>query len=414
MRNILSVFLFILLPIHSNAFSHKVMSDNIESLQVWAGINMMSLPVIGLNSGDVINIAFDDLTHVAHRYTYSITHCEADWSESEELFASDYIEGFQNGLTIDDYEESINTNVLYTHYHLKIPNDRCRIKMSGNYRLDVIDDDTRDTMFSARFMVTEKIVMIDSQIVYNTDIDVRKAHQQMELGVSYPNSLMVNDARRQFKVAVVQNRRWDDVRWCPDAPILRNGVMEWTHVKNLIFPAGNEYHKFEILDPHRNSMGVEQVTWDGEMFNIHLYHDYPRKAYVYDEDVNGGYVIRNSDNIDVNTTSDYVLVHFYYDSPRLNGDLYVDGQWAMPQFGDRYLMEYDEEGKCYHVSVPMKLGYYNYQYLLLNSDVQGKGIPSLTRETEGDFYQTENAYSVFVYYRKQGDRTWRLVGVKER
>ncbi len=53
----------------------------------------------------------------------------------------------------------------------------------------------------------------------------------------------------------------------------------------------------------------------------------------------------------------------------------------------------------------MKLGYYSYQYLMVDTDGKPKMLP-----IEGSFYQTENSYQALVYYREQGGRTDRLVG----
>lgn len=412
----LSLLLFLLCSSHVSAQRHVIMNDRISTLQVVAGDEWMSLPCIQLGGDKVINISFDDLTHTYHRYTYTITHCETDWTESTELFTSDYISGFSSDITIDDYEESINTNTLYLHYSLQIPNDQCQIKMSGNYRLDVLDDETRDTMFTARFYVYEPLVGISADILDNTDIDIRSCHQQLSFQINYPNSLGVTDARSQFRVAVMQNRREDDMVWCPPAPILRQGVAEWSHVRQLIFPAGNEYHKFEFLDPHRNSMGVDSVRWDGECYHAYLFHDYPRRAYVYDQDANGAFYVRNSDNIDNDFTTDYVMVHFALDTPRLPGDVYLDGQWTNNSLSDAYRMDYDEEHSCYHIALPLKYGYYSYQYLLVDEEPSSPSqvMPSLTRLTEGDFFQTENKYNILVYFRPNGGRTWRLVGVGER
>lgn len=393
------------------AQNHTIYNERIASLQVVAGTDWLQPPIISLNDGKVINISFDDLTHVYHRYTYTITHCESDWSKSEELFVSDYIAGFQDAITIDDCEESINTNQLYTHYKLQIPNDECRLRISGNYRLDVIDDETRDTMFTARFMVVEPLVNTSITINTNTDIDIRKKHQQVDVRIDYPNTLKVTDPRRQFKVKVLQNDCTYNMTECPPAPILMNNGMQWTHTRDLIFDAGNEYHKFEILDVHRNSLNVEYVRWDETWYNIHLYHDIPRPSYVYDEDANGSFILRNSDNtIDSDVISEYVKVHFYLDTPKLDGDVYVDGKWAINSLSEQYRMEYDEEQKCYHLEVPLKLGYYSYQYLYVPQDT---GIPVIC-PTEGNFYETENNYTVYTYYRPNGERTDRLVGVNSK
>ena len=289
--------------------------------------------------------------------------------------------------------------------------------ISGNYQLDIVDDDTRAIVATVRFMVAEDVVKISRNVLTDTDLDVRDHHQQIALRVDYPSTLKANSPRDQFRVLVMQNHRSDNQVWCPPAPIVRPGTMEWTHCKELIFPAGNEFHKFEILDVHRNSMGVDHIDWDGEWYNVHLFHDYPRRAYVYDEDADGAFFIRNSDNSESAITSEYVKVNFYLDTPRLEGDVYVDGKWTYNGLSEKYLMEYDESGKYYHAEIPLKYGYYSYQYLNIHPGATQPPTRttqhlSPTRSTEGDFYQTENRYLTLVYYRDNGDRFWRLVGAE--
>lgn len=403
-----------LLQMSAFAQQHEIRSENIASLQVVSGTDWMGDAVLRLGSTDRLTVAFDDLTHQYHRYVYSLTHCEPDWTPTEGLFTSDFISGFQDDITIDNYQESINTNQLYTHYTLRIPNSSCAPKISGNYRLDIIDDETKDTVVTARFMVAENVANISTAILTDTDIDVRKSHQQVNLRVDYPQTLKVSNPRDQFQVLVMQNHRSDNQVWCPPAPIVRPGMMEWTHCKDLIFPAGNEFHKFEVLDVHRTSMGVDRIDWDGEWYNVHLFHDYPRRAYVYDEDADGAFYLRNSDNRENDITSEYVKVNFYLDTPRLEGDVYVDGKWTYNGLSEKYLMKYDESGKYYHAEIPLKYGYYSYQYLNIPSDTQHPSpiTYSATRLTEGDYFQTENRYLTLVYYRGNGDRFWRLLGAK--
>ena len=400
----------LLLTMSAYAQQHEIRSENIASLQVVSGKDWLGDAVIRLGSSDRLTISFDDLTHQYHRYVYSLTHCEPDWTPTEGLYTSDYISGFQDGITIDNYQESINTNQLYNHYTLRIPNSSCAPKISGNYQLDIIDDDTKDVVATARFMVTENIANISTTILTDTDIDVRRSHQQLNLRLDYPPTLKATNPREQFRVLVMQNHRSDNQVWCPPAPVMRPGTLEWTHTKDLIFSAGNEFHKFEMLDVHRNSMGVESLQWDGEWYHAHLFHDYPRRAYVYDEDADGAFYIRNSDNIENDITSEYVKVNFYLDTPRLDGEVYVDGKWTYNGLSEKYLMEYDDENKWYHAEIPLKYGYYSYQYLNILPAYSQRLTP--TGETEGDFFQTENRYLVMAYYKGNGDRFWRLVGVK--
>ena len=85
---------------------------HIKTLQVIANDNRMMPPIIHLNTPEKVEISFDELTHEYHRYTYKITHCNADWTPSD-LFDTDYLQGFNDNV-IEDYENLLNTTMLYT------------------------------------------------------------------------------------------------------------------------------------------------------------------------------------------------------------------------------------------------------------------------------------------------------------
>lgn len=426
MYRIFAIISLIWCCVFLKAQRHIVFSDYVASLQVVAGDRWQEMPIIRLGGNEQVHISFDDLTHTYRRFTYTVTHLEADWTPSDGLFSSDYIDGFQDGLTIDDYQESINTLQQYTHYTFSLPNDRCRLTMSGNYRVDVIDDnDDGRKVLSAFFMVNEDRVPVLMGVTDNTDIDVRKSHQQVDVGVDY-TPLRATDARRQVKGYVLQNGRWDNARMLPLAPRISQKMLEWVHCKDLIYEAGNEYHKFEMLDIHRNSLNVENNAWDGEEWHTILWPDYKRPSYVYDESARGAFFLRNSDNIESETTSEYVNVHFLLQSEPLPYRLFVNGAWTNDRFLPRYEMHYDIDRKMYEAIVPLKYGYYSYQYLMLNDadiihgDVQyDERVGENTAEplippTEGSYYQTRNRYDALIYYRGTNDRADRLVGVGSR
>ena len=187
------------------AQNHEIYSDDISSLKVVADDRWLSLPIIDMNAGETVNISFDQLSHEYHRYTYKIEHCEADWSTTTSLFESDFIDGFYNGLVIDNVELSLNTAQLYTHYSLTIPNKDCRLKLSGNYRLTVMDDnDDSRPVLSVCFMLSERKMGSSLIVSSNTDIDTYRSHQQLSATISY-NGTTVNDPQRQLKAYILQN-----------------------------------------------------------------------------------------------------------------------------------------------------------------------------------------------------------------
>ena len=390
---------------------HNIIHNKrIASLQVVAGTDWLSMPITQLG-GNAINIDFDDMTHDYHRYTYKITHCDADWQESEGIFDTDYLQGFNGELTIDDNEQSFNTNHLYTHYHLTIPNENCRITMSGNYKLTVYDDNAEEgenTMFTACFMIVDPKIKVDLAYSSNTDIDNNRQHQQVRMTADYRN-IHVTAPGEQIKTVVLQNGRWDNAAVNAKPDYLSAEQMSWIHNRQLIFKGGNEYHKFETLATSHATMGIDEISWDGENYHAHVFADVPRPNYLYDEDANGAFYIRNSDNIENENTCDYMYVHFTLDSKqRYPGDIYLNGEWTYNRFLPEYKMEYNEKKRRYEAAILLKQGYYSYQYLMESSDATMKTSPS-----EGNFYQTENKYQALVYYRGQGDRTDQLVGYQE-
>ena len=388
---------------------NRILNPDIASLQVVAGNNWLSMPVIGLGEGVPVNIAFDDLTHEYRRYAYKVEHCNADWSTSGDLFVSDYIDGFNADNVIEHVEQSINTNVLYTHYRFQIPNERCKLKMSGNYRVTIYDaNDDDKAVAECCFMVVEPRMGIKLSVDANTDKGINSRWQQVAMEVKYGGGLSVTDVQRQIYTVVMQNGRWDNAVVNAKPQFVMGDGLRWSHNAQLVFEAGNEYRKFEMLDVRHANMGVEKIDWDGKAYHAYLWPDEPRGSYVFDEDANGAFYIRNSDNRENNSTSEYVHVHFTLRSPRLEGGVFVNGVWTNDQLAAPYKMRYDEGAQCYRLSLLLKQGYYSYQYVWQLPNGQIATVPS-----EGSFYQTENRYQALVYYRKMGERADRLVGFAE-
>ena len=404
MKKALAILLF-LLPMTLSA-EDRIYDSQIKSLQTVVNQDWLSPTIMRLYGNDHLHVSFDELSHDYHRYIYRLEHCEADWSSSEELFDTDWLEGFNDNV-IEDFEHSINTTVAYTHYQLTIPNDRCRLKMSGNYRLHVIDEDQGNEILTVEFMITEQAMNLSMAISTNTDIDTNLSHQQVSFGLKY-GSLSVTDPQEQLQTVVMQNNREDNWRWNVRPSAVSQNGLEWKHRKELIFDGGNEYRKFEVLDPSHPTMGIDRISWDGEYFQAFPFISEPRPNYLYDEDADGSFYIRNSDNRENDITSDYVWVNYRLKSPYMTeGCIVIDGRWTTED-PETYVMEYDEASKLYTTSILQKLGYYSYQYLWVTDDGMTHPLSS-----EGNFYQTENRYQVLVYYKGVGERTWRLVAFSQ-
>lgn len=252
---------------------------------------------------------------------------------------------------------------------------------------------------------TEHSMGVRLAITTQTDRTINDRHQQVDMQIDYGN-YTVSNPQRQIRTVVMQNRNWLDARWNSKPQYVMPDGLRWTHNQDYIFCAGNEYRKFEILSTDAASMGIDRISWDGKDYHVYPFATSPFLNYVYDEDADGAFLIRNSDNTDVNTTSDYVQTHFRLNVPApYPCRLYLDGDWTCNRLLPAYEMSYQPEGKYYEAVVPLKFGYYNYQFL--TADEHGK-LSSF--RVDSCHYQTENSYQALVYFRPQGGRTDRLVG----
>ena len=382
-----------------NAQHHTVMDESIRTLQVSVNGDKTLPPVITMGRSSTVDIEWDQLSHTYHRYTYHLQYCDRMWEPADELFESDWLAGI-NDLPVEDYRTSFNTSQLYTHYHLSLPNKDVSMRLSGNYKVEIREDD--ECVIEVQLCVAEKAMPLSVQCSPNTDIDFQKNHQQLTIGVNY-NGIKVVDPDDQLYMRVVQNRRWDE-RVEDVHPNIRKATgMEFTHQRALIFEGGNEFHKFELLDVHKPGMGIDYMRWYDPWWHVTLNETHPARAYVSDEDVNGAFYIRRNWDEDNDIMAEYVLVHFILRTTPLynGGNVYVSGQWTQGEKSERYRMDYDEELGIYEKAILMKQGYYNYEYIQDNGS---------TSRTMGSFYQTENEYQILLYYREQGGRSDRLVG----
>lgn len=402
---LLLAFLLTLLPLRAQQ-NQIYDTENFRSLQVIAGRDALLPPVIGANKVTHLNIGFDEMSHDYRRLRYHIDHCEADWTVSEEIFESDYLVGLNDQL-IEENEKSFNTVQIYTHYSLTLPNEETRLLLSGNYRVTVYDEDDEDTpLLKAEFCIVDQKVGLSTTVSGNTDIDFQQQHQQLSIDLRY-GSLRVSDPNRDLKVFVTQNRRQDLKRQVrPD--MQNNTGIQFNHQRNLIFPGGNECHRFEILDVRRVNLGVDNMRWYEPYYHATLNEEFPTRHYSLEHDQNGAYAIRNSDDEDNDTQSEYLFVHFRLKTPPIAGaPIYVHGNWVNNWPSDEYKMEYDAEVGEYHAAVLLKQGYYDYRFLQAEDGIGSSAL------TDGDFFQTRNDYQIWVYYKEPGDRYDRLVGFSE-
>lgn len=387
---------------------NEALMPEIKSLRVENLSQQWGLPIINLNSSDQLLISFDHLADEYQRFVYKIEHLTADFEASADLFESDFVENTAETEPIDSYAESMNTVTRYVHYELVFPNRKMRPLLSGNYRLIISldEDDGLKPAAYVYFAVLDNRAATGLSVTTNTDIDWNKEHQQVELRVNTSN-LEVRDAEREVRVVVMQNRRWDNAAIAPSPTYVTLNDMQWRHSPALIFEAGNEYRSFEMISTQYAGMGMERIRWHDPFYHATIFPDERRPNYLYNQDINGRYVVRTDDNTDAASESEYIWTHFTLNCEKIEGaHIFLNGDFTNDNLTPPFLMHYNAENECYEGTAYLKTGYYNYQYIAVPyGSTRGKTLP-----IEGNHYQTENEYDALVYYKRTGNRYWQLVG----
>lgn len=388
--------------------STRIFNSAFRTLKVCNPDNFMAPPVIRLNSGDRLVFSFDEIANDNSWLQYRLMHCNADWQPSR-LVEPEFLDGF-NIADVEDFAFSENTFVHFVNYRIEFPNAMMQPLVSGNYLLQVFNRDTPgDIILQARFMVAEDNAGIAGNASGRTDRGHNTEWQQLNLEVSL-DGLSGANPYQDIEISLLQNGSEQSRRLLHRPQRVNGSSLVYQHMPELIFPAGNEYRRFESISNGFPGMGVDSLRFGGSNYQVWLKKDEGRalRNYEFDRTQHGRFLVREYNATDSDLGADYITVHFMLDMPRLrDADIYVDGEMTHSRFDSSNRMVYDSDAHLYRLVMPLKQGAYNYRYVTMPAS--GNGTPS-TELTEGNKYETQNEYWVAVYYHPPGARADRLIG----
>ncbi|MFY9153997.1 MAG: DUF5103 domain-containing protein [Prolixibacteraceae bacterium] len=390
-------------------YQNSVYREEIKSVQLFRDKNELSNPVIDLGSDVQLVLKFDDLTEDAKNYSYTIIHCDADWNESY-LQQNEYLSGFPDN-PVQDYAMSFNTIVKYVNYQVRIPNDDCKLKISGNYALVIFEDNNRENLvLIQRFYVVEPLARITGQVKKATFDPFNGENQEVDFKI-YTENIKILNPREDVKVVLMQNRRSDNAVTNLKPSFIQNNLLDYDYSKENVFPGGNEFRYFDIRTNRYNGENVDNIKFIRPYYHVTLLPDAVRrnKKYSQYKEMNGNFVVESQDRVtDFDTECDYEFVHFFLSLPSqlTGGTVNVFGALTGWNANKSNEMTWDYGLAGYDLTLLLKQGYYNYQYVYVPEGSKKADAENL----EGTFFITENEYQIFAYYRDQASRYDRLIG----
>ena len=392
--------------------SDLVYDDNIQTVLLYRMGDQLTDPVIKLHSDDKLVLEFDDLSSESYNFRYTIIHCDKDWNTSD-LNPIDYIDGFSEG-DITNYAFSLNAIPAYIHYKLIFPNRDMNIKYSGNYIIKVYldNDDDENVILTRRFFVYEPLATVATDIpYYPKKLKYTKLKQQIDLTV-HLSDLFNQQADQRIRVFIRQNGRWDNmIRNLEPTAVLSN-KLEYNYPDGIVFDGGNQFRYFDMKSFYYQAPNIRKIISDKDGYEVILHTDYSRanKPYETYKDIHGMRFIKARNDQETNIEGEYATVDFSLKVPKFeNADVYIIGALNDWQLNSNNKMSYDSRYRMYTASMFLKQGYYNYQYAVLAHGEKKADVTLI----EGDNWETQNYYKVYVYYRNIVPEYDRLIGYHE-
>jgi hypothetical protein len=397
------LFLFLIPKGHAQV-EETIEPEYIRTIQFKGTSAQSRLPIIEL--GQKLQLSFDDIIGNEADYFYTIAHFNFDWTPSD-LSKGEYLDGFDD-VRIETYENSFNTLQLYSNYKLSIPNRETRaIKKSGNYLLRIFNDDG-EIVFSRKFMVLERVLSVGVEIKRSRIIKNIDQQQVVQFKINSPNLLLINP-KQNVKTLVLQNNNLKTAITNLKPLYTIGSELIYKYDQEAAFWGGNEFLSFDNKDLRSSTNGVRYVELN-ELYENFLFTNIDRsvRPYTYNPDINGNFQVRNlyaSQN--QNIEADYVLMHFNLQHYGSLGDkeIHIYGNFNNWTIDQTTYMRYNEKTDTYQNARLFKQGFYNYKYVMVNRDGSIEQGP-----ISGNFWETENQYTVLVYYRAPGSRFDRLLG----
>lgn len=392
----------------------------------------LGFPMVALNTNAQLILSFDDVSDEVQEYSYTITLMDKNWQPTD-LSVIEYLDGFELN-TIEEYDFSFKTQYNFTNHQLIIPNEDVQWTKSGNYLLEVFNEDlNRALVIRQRFIVFEQEVKIIPDIVRPAIASKTRTHQEIDFIVDH-EGFQIRSPKTEISATILQNERWDNAITNTPPAFLRAQSLAFDYQDKIVFPAGNEFRFLDIRSFRARRGNVAELNRNPpNVTEMYLQADQIRagRNFFSLTDLNGDFVIENVDfgnrtlntNIDsvyssrigYNSRSnefdlncDYADVYFFLDEdlPYTNKHVHILGEFNQWMPTNENKMEFSTETNGFIGKLLLKQGYYDYAYALVDPNTGTIDLESI----EGNVDETNNEYTILIYYSAFGQRYDRIIG----
>ena len=394
--------------LNSSALTQSINGFEVKSLNTYTTDNQTSLPV--LDGGNKLVIEFDVQGEYIPNMNIVFRFCDYGWSPTKNLFLlnQQYCTAY-----FLDFQELPIMVVDDARYHHKstYPDDRDQVNFpfSGKWRFYLTDTQDSSIVYaSGKFYVVKNY--IDIGVKLKRDELEDKSYWPVELAKSInitTDFYLPNEFYPSFvdKVEIIENQKIYN-------PIIidRNTntlfrFYKWDANRSFTFtardiPAGNEFRQVDLRNNNLFSTKDVRAQLDGLEYSRFFLNP-------LNKDLNGGKIYSDFED----EFSTYLNVTFSIRPPEeIYNDIFLVGAFNNWKISLDYKMK--ETGGIYSITVPLKRGIYDYQYVVadvINNEIVNPDWLVL----EGNTWLNSKEYDVFLYYNEQEKGGYeRIIGYK--
>ncbi|HOJ05953.1 MAG: DUF5103 domain-containing protein [Ignavibacteriota bacterium] len=384
------IFVLFLALSFSYSFPQEVV---IKSLKTFVQGAPDIIPVLS-KPGDRLVIEFDVKSDYPPNINILFKFCDRNWNPTNNIFLLN--QGNNTAYTLDYFSLPTTVEDAKYHYTNLFPdkNGYVSFPFSGKWRFFIVDSQDTSIVFAeGKFYALKNQVMLQSKAIRETLDD--KTYYPPQLGHTYwvTTEAQPKDDFFPFfidEVEIIVNHLLYNPIKVQRTSTDHNRVFEWDGGSKIKFIAkdvrpGNEYRQLNLMDVNIYNSKNVKAQFDGMEYSRFLLQSF--------KDNNGSFTLKYPKDM----YSTYMNVLFQIKPPQeVYGDVYLVGAFNDWKLSDDNKMKFN--GDHYELSLELKRGIYDYQYVVVNGDYK-----DVTNQDwiilEGNNWQTTDDLNIFLWYR---------------
>ena len=351
-------------------------------------------PYYELGGAADLVLHFDDLEGGYPNYTYTLRHCDRFWYPSD-FDVRDYLSGWGDA-PVNEVNASFGTMDSYTHCHARIPTNDIAPIVSGNYLLIVHrTGSAEDIMLMRRMVVFERSAGVTVQMQRAVQADQVLTHQRIRVTAKLPATVRLTNPMGDVALTVVQNGRWESAAVAVAPAFLRGDILTFEQDPTLLFSGADHWRSADLKSTRYRALGISRLTRSDEGWSFELKPATSRRFNMQSgrPDLHGEFVVHNDVFDDVETSSEYVDVHFSLEHQQFGTaqpeEVFIFGALSGWAFPESHRMAYSPDEQMYLLTLRLKQGYYDYLFLTPYAQT--------LYTFEGEHAAVDNRYIAFLY-----------------